>query len=53
MFHSKCCGDICKDLDCKIDNQGENLVVTVSGDKDKIKKVEKKLNALRELHCDC
>lgn len=53
MFHSKeCCGDFCKDLDVKMDNQGETLIVTVKGDKDKIAKIEKKLNAMHTLHCD-
>lgn len=41
----------CKDLDCEMENQGEKLVITIKGDKEKIAKVEKKLKALQELCC--
>lgn len=44
----------CKDLDCEMENQGEKLVITIKGDKEKIAIVEKKLKALKELCCcDC
>lgn len=48
-----------KDLDCKIENKGEELIITIKGDKEKLEKVEKKLKALKELcgccgeDCDC
>lgn len=45
-----------KDLDCKMENQGDKLVITIKGDKEKIAKVERKLKALKELCCgeeDC
>ncbi|MCJ7740218.1 hypothetical protein MUP32_02790 [Candidatus Microgenomates bacterium] len=42
-----------KDLDFKMENKGEELVITVKGDKEKIIKVEKKLKALKELCCCC
>lgn len=41
-----------KDLDFSIENQGEKLVITIKGDKEKIKNVEKKLNAMKELCSD-
>ncbi len=44
--------DFLKDLDVDMKNQGETLVITVKGDKEKIKHVEKKLNAIRDLCCD-
>ncbi len=44
--------DLFKDLDVKMENQGEKLIITVSGDKEQIKTVEKKLNAVKELCCD-
>ncbi len=40
-----------KDLECNMDNQGDKLVITLKGDKEKIAKVEKKLKALQELGC--
>ena len=40
-----------KDLDCSMENQGEKLVITIKGDKEKIAKAEKKLKALHELCC--
>lgn len=42
----------CKDLECNMENQGDKLVITLQGDKEKIAKVEKKLKALQEL-CSC
>ena len=42
----------CQDLDCKIENQGDKLIVTIKGEKDKIARVEKKLKAIKEL-CAC
>ncbi len=42
-----------KDLDLKMENKGEDLIITVHGKKDKIAQVEKKLNALKELSCCC
>jgi hypothetical protein len=44
--------DLFKDLDFKMENQGKKLVITVNGDEEKLKTVEKKFNALKEL-CDC
>jgi hypothetical protein len=43
----------CKDLDCSMENQGDKLVITIKGDKEKIAVVEKKLKALKELCCCC
>ena len=49
--------ELFKDLDLKMENQGEKLVITVKGDKEKLKNVEKKLNAIKELcseeGCSC
>jgi len=47
-----------KDLEISMENKGDKLVVTMSGDKDKLKTLEKKLNAMKELclcgdDCDC
>lgn len=41
-----------EDLEVSMDNQGDKLVITLKGDKEKIENVEKKLNAVKEL-CDC
>lgn len=41
----------CKDLKCKMENQGEKLVITISGKKEDIATVEKKLTALHTLCC--
>jgi hypothetical protein len=41
--------EMLKDLDFKMENQGKKLVITVSGEEEKLKTVEKKLNALKEL----
>ncbi len=40
-----------KDLDCNMVNQGKKLVITITGDEEKIANLEKKLNAMRELGC--
>ncbi|KKS90029.1 MAG: hypothetical protein UV63_C0007G0012 [Microgenomates group bacterium GW2011_GWC1_43_11] len=48
--------DFLKDLDFSMENQGEKLVITIKGDKEKIKSVERKLNAMKELcggDCEC
>ncbi len=41
----------CKDLECNMENQGDKLVITLKGDKEKIFHVEKKLKAFQELCC--
>jgi hypothetical protein len=46
------CCDSFKSLDHKMENQGDKLVITLSGDKEVIAKVEKKMKAMREL-CEC
>ena len=38
-----------KDLDVSMENKGDTLLITVKGEKEKIKGVEKKLNALKDL----
>lgn len=40
-----------KGLDVKIENKGEELVIHVKGDKEKIAHVERKLGAVKELCC--
>ncbi len=45
-------GHFFKGLDCKVDNQGDKLVITIKGDKEKIAKMEKKMKAMKEL-CSC
>ena len=44
--------ELLKDLDVTMENKGDSLVITVKGDKDKLKNVEKKLNAIKELCSD-
>lgn len=44
--------NIFKDLKHKIENNGEELVITISGEKEKIEKLEKKINAMKELCSD-
>jgi len=39
-------------MDVDMKNQGDKLVITVSGDKEKVATLEKKLSAVKEL-CDC
>ena len=41
----------CKDLKCELDNQGDSLVITIKGEADKIAKLERKINARKELCC--
>jgi len=43
--------ELFKDLEFKMENQGDKLVITVSGEKEQLKTVEKKLNAMKELCC--
>jgi hypothetical protein len=50
MFHNF--GNCCKDLDFDMKNQGDKLVITISGEKEKIAKMEKKLDAMKTLCCD-
>jgi len=40
-------------FDHQIENQGDKLVITLSGDKEELKKMEKALKALHELHEVC
>jgi len=42
-----------KKFDHKIDNQGDKLVITLSGEKEELQKLEKALNALHDLHEVC
>jgi hypothetical protein len=42
-----------KDLNIKMENKGEDLVITIHGEKEKIVAVEKKLKALKELSGCC
>jgi len=44
-------GKMLKDLDFQMENQGDKLVITIKGDKEQLKTVEKKLNAMQELCC--
>ena len=41
-----------KGLDHKIENNGDNLTITISGDTEKIARLERKLNAMKELCFD-
>jgi hypothetical protein len=41
-----------KDLDFKMENQGKKLVITIDGEEEKLKTLEKKLNAMKELCSD-
>ncbi|NIA01834.1 MAG: hypothetical protein GWP15_00450 [Nitrospirae bacterium] len=52
MFASHCCGDFCKGLKSEIVNSGDKLTITITGEKEKLVVVEKKLNALKTRHCD-
>ena len=42
-----------KDLDINIENKGDELVISIKGDKEKLVVAEKKLNAMKELSSDC
>ena len=39
--------DFFKDLDMKMENQGKILVITIKGDEEKVKTIEKKLKAMQ------
>ena len=41
----------CEGLKCDMENKGDELLITLKGDKEKVEKAEKKLKALRELCC--
>ncbi|MFH1186670.1 MAG: hypothetical protein V1697_00690 [Candidatus Levyibacteriota bacterium] len=43
-------GHFCKGLDCNMENQGDELVITIKGDKEKIAKMEKKMEAMKVLY---
>jgi len=45
-------GHFCKDLDCSLENKGEEIVITIKGDSKKLTRLEKKLKAMKEL-CGC
>lgn len=40
-----------KGLETSIQNKGDELIITVKGDKEKLSSLEKKLGALKELCC--
>lgn len=40
-----------KGLDTSIQNKGDELLISVKGDKEKLAQLEKKLGALKELCC--
>lgn len=42
-----------KNFDVTMENKGKSLLITVKGDEDEIKALEKKLNAVKELCSDC
>ena len=48
MFHHNCC----EGLKFEMKNSGEELTVTIKGEKDKLALFEKKLNAMKTLCCD-
>jgi hypothetical protein len=43
--------DLLKDVDVAMENKGDTLIITVKGEKEQLKNVEKKLNAMKELCC--
>jgi len=48
--------DFLNGLDFKMENQGKTLVITIKGDEEKLKVVEKKLKAMHDLcgdDCNC
>lgn len=49
MLHHK---EFCKDVKTAIENQGDKLVITITGTPDKLKVIENKINALHQLFCD-
>jgi len=54
MMHGKKHGfkNFFKDFEHKIVNNGDNLTITISGEKERIAKLERKLNAIKELFSD-
>jgi len=46
------CKDCCEGLKHEIKNNGDKLVITISGDEAKLAKLEKKLGALKMLCCE-
>lgn len=42
-----------KGLDVNIENKGEELLISIKGDKEKIAHIEKKFRAVNELCCGC
>lgn len=48
MFHAGC-AEFCKGLDCEIKNSGDKVTVSITGEKEKLSLVEKKLKALKTL----
>jgi hypothetical protein len=40
-----------KELDISTENKGDEIVISIKGDKDKLVVVEKKLKAMKELCC--
>lgn len=44
---------IFKDLDKNIENKGDELVITIKGDKEKLAKVEKIMKAMHDLQEAC
>ena len=38
-------------VDCNLENKGDKLIITITGDKEKLEVVEKKLKAMKELCC--
>lgn len=41
-----------KDVDCKMENKGKELTITLTGKQETLKTIEKKLKNLKELCCD-
>jgi predicted glycosyltransferase len=42
-----------KDVEHKIENKGEELVITFKGDKNQLAKMEKVMRAMKDLHEAC
>lgn len=42
-----------KGMDHKIENKGEELVITIKGDKQELEKLEKVMKAMKDLHEAC
>ena len=43
--------NLCHDLKVDMNNKGEEMIVTIKGEKEKLAKLEKKLKAIHELCC--